>query len=307
MRRPKKLSLCSVSRRLGPLSFAPAMLLLAVMALGSGGQLLRPLGWPVSAPAPATMLRFAGPAHGLYLVISAQHLHEIQAVAPRLAARLLARRTTIVLNPGSSALTPPRGAVGTAFFTSYAEFIGRLQRHTIPAGVRAVAYDPELWRATPFPERFDPQRYMALFAAAAHRHGYAAILMPGRDLLAAAGSCRQQPGEDLDAAFLRCGLAGEGARLSQIFEIQTAPVELSTAELRSFAAACAKQARAANPAVILIATLSTRPGTRWARGWQLARAAAEVRPFVQGYQLNMTRGSTRAAVAFLRTIPALRG
>ncbi len=78
-------------------------------------------------------------------------------------------------------------------------------------------------------------------------------------------------------------------------------------ELRSFAAACAKQARAANPSVVLIATLSTQPGTRWVSGWQLSRAAAAVRPFVQGFQLNMTRRSTRAAVAFLRMIPALRG
>ena len=278
------------------------MLLLIAMVLGGG----RPAGWPRDAP--DAMLRFSGPAHGLYLVISEEHLRDIQAVAPRLAARLLARRTTIVLTAGAPALARPDAAVGTAFFTSYAEFIGRLQRHAISRGILAVAYDPELWRATPFAERLDPARYMALFAGAAHRHGYAAILMPGRDLLAAASSCRQQPGEDLDAAFLRCGLPGKGARLSQIFEIQTAPVELSSTELRGFAAACARQARAANPSVVLIATLSTQPGTRWANGWQLARAAAAVRPYVQGFQLNLTRRSTRAAVSFLlRTFPALRG
>ena len=315
MRRPTELPLRRVSRRRGLLFAAPTMLLLLAMVLGggsraSGGPAGRPGGGPAGRPGgrPATMLRFFGPRHGLYLVISGQHLRDIQAVAPRLAAKLLARRTTIVLAPGSPALTSADAAVGTAFFTSYAEFIGRLQRHAIPPGVRAVAYDPELWQATPFVERLDPGRYMALFAGAAHRHGYAAILMPGRDLLAAAGSCRQQPGEDLDAAFLRCGLAGKGARLSQVFEIQTAPVELSSTELRGFAAACAKQARAANPSVVLVATLSTQAGTRWVNGWQLARAAAAVRPYVQGFQLNMTRGSTRAAVAFLlRTFPALRG
>jgi len=305
MRRPTEFRPRRVSRRLGPLFAMPAMLLLIAMAPGAGGQALRPLGWPGSAPAAA--LRFPGPAHGLYLVISAQHLRDIRAVAPKLAATLLARRTTIVLSPGPAALTGKRAALGTAFFTSYADFAGRLHRHAMPAGVRAVAYDPELWRATPFLERLDPGRYMALFAAAARRHGYAVILMPGRDLLAAASSCRQRPWEDLDTAFLRCGLAGESARLSQIFEIQTAPVETRAAELRAFAAACAKQARAANPAVVLIATLSTQPGTRWVSGWQLARAAAAVRPFVQGFQLNMTRRSTRAAVAFLRTIPALGG
>src|SRR5258708_32917953 len=303
MRRPTELSLRRLSRRLGPFFSAAAMLLLIALALGGGAHLLRPLGWPVPGQAaPATILRFSRPAHGLYLVISEQNLRDIQAVAPKLAAELLGLRTTIVLTPGSSALTPPGGAVGTAFFTSYAQFIGRLHRHAIPAGVRAVAYDPELWRATPFIERLDPERYMALFAAAARRHGYAAILMPGRDLLAAGSSCRQQPGEDLDAAFLRCGLAGAGARLSQIFAIQTAPIEMRATELRSFAAACAKQARAANPSVVLIATLSTQPGTRRVSGWRLSRAAAAVRPFVQGFQLNMTRRATPAPAAVLRMI-----
>jgi hypothetical protein len=302
MRRLTARSLRGVTRRLGPVFSVPVMLLLIAMTVGAGGHLPRSPG--SGPPALATMLRFAPPAHGPYLVISGQHLRDIQLVAPGLAAELLARRTTIVLNP---ALATTQAAIGTAFFTSYADFAGELQRHAVPAGVRAVAYDPELWRATPLAERIDPQRYMRLFAAAAQRHGYATILMPGRDLLAGAGPCRQRDGEDLDAAFVRCGLAGEGARLSQIFELQTAPVELSSTELRGFAAACARQARAANPSVVLIATLSTQPGGTWVSGWQLARAAAALRPFVQGFQLNMTRWSTRAAVAFLRTVPGLRG
>jgi len=38
----------------GPLFSVPTMFPLLAMALGSGGgQLLRPLGWPGSAPAPA--------------------------------------------------------------------------------------------------------------------------------------------------------------------------------------------------------------------------------------------------------------
>jgi hypothetical protein len=281
------------------------MLLLIAITPGAGGHLPRPPGRPGSGPPTlASMLRFSPPAHRLYLVISGQHLRDIQLVAPGLAAELRARRTTIVLNPAS---TTNQAVVGTALFTSYADFAGKIQRHAMPAGVRAVAYDPELWRATPVAERIDPQRYMRLFAAAAYQHGYATILMPGRDLLAGAGPCRQQGGEALDGAFVRCGLAGEGARLAQIFELQTAPVELSSTQLRGFAAACARQARAANPSVVLIATLSTQPGGRWVSGWQLARAAAALRPFVQGFQLNLTRWSTRAAVAFLRTVPGLRG
>jgi hypothetical protein len=308
MRRPTEPSLRAIGRRLGPPLSTSAMFLLIAVVAGSGDQSLRPPGWPGAPAALATMLRFSQPADGPYLVISGQHLRDIQQAAPRLATKLLARRTTIVLDPGPLGLTARKAAVGTEFFTSYADFLGKLQRHAIPAGVRAVAYDPELWRATPFAERIDPGRYMRLFAAAAGRHGYATIMMPGRDLLSVARSCQQQDGEDLDAAFLRCGLAGESARLAQVFEIQTAPVELSTAEVRGFAAACARQARAANPSVVLIATLSTQPGARAVSGWQLAQAAAALRPFVQGFQLNMTRWSTRAAVSFLlRTFPGLRG
>jgi len=305
MRRLTARSRRGVTRRLGPVFAVPVMLLLIAITPGAGGQLPRPPGRPGSGPPTlASMLRFSPPAHRLYLVISGQHLRDIQLVAPGLAAELRARRTTIVLNPAS---TTNQAAVGTALFTSYADFAGKIQRHAMPAGVRAVAYDPELWRATPVAERIDPQRYMRLFASAAYQHGYATILMPGRDLLAGAGPCRQQGGEALDGAFVRCGLAGAGARLAQIFELQTAPVELSSTQLRSFAAACARQARAANPSVVLIATLSTQPGGRWASGGQLARAAAALRPFVQGFQLNMTRWSTRAAVTFLRTVPGLRG
>ena len=308
MHRPKEPSQRAIRRRLGPLLSVPAMLLLIAVAAGSGDQSLRSPGWPGRPAALATMLRFSRPADGPYLIISGQHLRDLQRAAPRLAAKLIARRTTIVLNPGPLELTAKKAAVGTEFFTSYADFTGKLRRHAIPGGVRAVAYDPELWRATPFAERIDPERYMRLFAAAARRHGYATIMMPGRDLLAAATPCRQQDGEDLNAAFLRCGMAGEGARQAQIFEIQTAPVELRGAELRGFAAACARQARAANPSVVVIATLSTQPGARWVSGWQLAQAAVALRPFVQGFQLNMTRRSTRAAVSFLlRTFPGLRG
>src|SRR5579859_2978859 len=168
MRRPTGLLPRRAPRRLGRLFWLPAMLVLVAMVLGTGGQVPRPAGRPRAAP--GAPLRFSGPDHGPYLVISEQNLRDVQAVAPKLAATLLARRTTIVLSPGQAALTGGRAAVGTAFFTSYADFIGKLRRRAIPRGVRAVAYDPELWRATPLPERLDPGHYMALFAAAARRH-----------------------------------------------------------------------------------------------------------------------------------------
>jgi hypothetical protein len=56
MRRPTELLPRRASRRLAPLRWLPAMLLLAAMVLGTGGQALRPLGRPWAGPGVA--LRF---------------------------------------------------------------------------------------------------------------------------------------------------------------------------------------------------------------------------------------------------------
>ena len=166
----------------------------------------------------------AGPRRP-YLVISADSLVQLNAAGPGLAARILASPATLVLSrPGRapSARSLLRGVV----YTSYARFRWDLAHHQIPPGARVVTYDPEAWAATPRAEQDDPGRYLALFAAAAHRHGYATILMPGRDLMLAHGArCRKRAGELLGAAFLRCGLAADAARLSEVFEMQTAPAE----------------------------------------------------------------------------------
>jgi hypothetical protein len=190
-------------------------------------------------------------------------------------------------------------------FTSYATFRQELGSGQIPAGVQVVSYDPERWPATPAAEQANPIGYMRLFGRLARHAGYTVILVPGRDLMLVRGArCHQQRHETLDTAFLRCGLPAAAARLGQLFEMQIAPEELDPARAAAFAAACAEQARAANPHVAMLATLSTAPAGYPVTSGQLARAAAAIRPFVQGFQLNLTQASVRPALLFLRTVQA---
>ena len=237
-------------------------------------------------------------------VISQSDLAFIQTAAPQIAARILDGPSTFVLAQPSTVLAraQPRGAVPTMLFKSYSAFRSSLSDKTIDAGIRAVAYDPEFWQATPQEEQQDPFRYMKLFAQEAQRNGYQPILMPGRDLaLTPDGQCAKRQGETLDAAYLRCGIA-RAAQHTPVFEIQAAPVELNIPELRSFVSASTRQAHAANPSAVLIATLSTTPGSVSATSADLARAAKAMLPFVRGFQLNMTSATRGVAVDFLRAI-----
>jgi hypothetical protein len=238
-----------------------------------------------------------------YWLISGQDLELMKSMAPRLVARVLSSPTTLVLL-GSGAPSALDGAVPTELFTSYSAFERDLARGRIAAATRAVAYDPEFWPGTPAQEQAAPLRQMALFARAARRAGYQAVLMPGRDLLLSQrGQCRKRRGETLNSAFLRCHLAN-GAHFAQLFEIQSAPVELAAGSLRGFVAASAREAHAANPSAIVVATLSTVSGHRPVGLAQLERAAHEMRPFVEGFQLNITPGTVRVAIALLQKLAA---
>ncbi len=59
---------------------------------------------------------------------------------------------------------------------------------------------------------------------------------------------------------------------------------------------------AANPSVVVIATLSTAPGRVLADPGAIAGAARTMLPYVQGFMLNLTEATTPAAAAFLRAL-----
>lgn len=239
-------------------------------------------------------------------VIDVGDFAHIEKAAPELAAGLLSSPATFAVGkPGGKPF--PQGTVPTRLFTSYSAFLQELRTGRLSPRVRAVAYDPEAWQATPIDEQRDPLRYMALFARTARHKGYHALLMPGRDLLLVPGAkCGKRQGETLDSAYVRCGIA-RAARFAPVFEIQAAPVETDVPELRSFVRAAARRAHAANPSVTLTATLSTAPpGGASVSAAALVRAAAAIMPYVGGFQLNMTSGTRGVAVTFLRLLSGAR-
>ena len=285
---------------------------LLAIALAAGFILA---GWPggpggPGAPGPRGVAAVPVPGFpsGLSLLVSAEDAGQVAAAAPGLARRIIGGPATLVLGPppatagqaAEPAAPPGRASLG-AVYTSYATFRQDLASRQIPAGVKAVSYDPELWPATPAREQVNPVGYMRLFARAARHAGYTVILVPGRDLMLVPGArCGQRPHETIDAAFLRCGLPAAAARLAPVFEAQVAPEEMQPARAAAFAEACARQARAASPHVAVLATLSTVPLGHPVTGGQLARAAAAIQPFVQGFQLNLTRAAIRPALTLLR-------
>lgn len=287
---------------------------LVAIALAAGFVLAgRPAGpGAPGAPGPRGVAAVPVPGFpsGLSLLVSAEDAGQLAAAAPGLARRIIGGPATLVLGPppaaagqaAEPAALPGRASLG-AVYTSYATFRQDLASRQIPAGVKAVSYDPELWPATPAREQANPVGYMRLFARAARHAGYTVILVPGRDLMLVPGArCGQRPHETIDTAFLRCGLPAAAARLAPVFEAQVAPEEMQPARAAAFAAACARQARAASPHVAVLATLSTVPLGHRVTGGQLARAAAAIQPFVQGFQLNLTRVSIRPALTLLRRL-----
>jgi len=241
---------------------------------------------------------------GLRWIVSQASYDRIAAAAPGLAGELLAARELIIVRtPAARAGPVPDGAVPAELFRSYRDFAGQLRQGTIGAGVRVVVYDPESWPDTPRQERIDPMRYLALFARTATARGYRAVLAPGRDLtLTEGGACEKRRGERVGEAYVRCGIPRSAAG-APVFVIQAAPQELDLPALHRLVAASARQARAANPDVVVIATISTAPGGVPAGSAAMVRAAETMRPYVEGFMLNTTRATTPAALAFLRALP----
>jgi hypothetical protein len=241
----------------------------------------------------------------LYWILTQQNLHRLSGADPAVADEILAGPGTFVLASGDAAALP-RGAVPTLLYKSYAAFEADVRRGSLAAGFDSVLYDPESWAATPQGEREDPIRYLGRFAEFARSHGYKPILAPGRDLtLTPGGRCAKRQGETVGEAYVRCGIpaAAKGAR---VFVIQAAPQELDLPALRQLITASSRQARQANPSVILVATLSTAPGGAPADTRALLRAARAMLPYVQGFMLNFTGATTATAVAFLRALSTAR-
>lgn len=230
-----------------------------------------------------------------------EDLNRLSTADPGLMARILASPAAYsLIGAGAGSVRPE--AIPTEKFFSYADFASALQSGTILPNAKAVLYDPENWAATPVNEQQDPMRYMRLFGETALGHGFPAILAPGRDLTnVSGGTCTKSAGETLTQAYLRCGLASAAAYVP-IFIIQGAPVETDLGQFKQLVQQAAAQARAANPNVIVLVTLSTDPGGVLVSSAVITQAARTALPYVQGLLPNSTAATDGTMIAALRKL-----
>ncbi len=213
---------------------------------------------------------------------------------PALALRLFDR-------PDAWVLSGWGGASSAMSWPSFSSFAEAVAHGTIPAGVRAVMYDPEGWAVTPTSERQDPGASMKAFSELAHAQGYVVILTPHPDLTTVPGAvCLRRQDESMEDAYLRCRIPSIAGRYADILDVQAQFLEADPGRYARVVGVASRQARAANPDVVVVSQLST---TFAADPGVLYRASSAVRGLVDGHYLGMPNGfRAEVAMQFLRMV-----
>lgn len=235
----------------------------------------------------------AAASHHLLVALTGSNINQLIHGHPRLRSFFNHRRVYAVGNPAADQIQArgvPR-ATPTLIYQSYARFAADVTQDRIAPRIRAVAYDPEHWALTPPSEQLAPVTYMRLFSSLAHAHGYQVLLTPARDLMVLGQAvCHAVAGERLDHAYLRCGIPAAAASDADIVEVQSQVDEFHLRRFRLLLVRAAAQARAANPAVRVLAGISTHPPTGAARWGRMVEAAKIAAPRVDGLWVNVFSG-----------------
>jgi hypothetical protein len=201
---------------------------------------------------------------------------------PAVAARLEAARVYEILTPGEQPLAVA-GAEPVVTFSAVSALRQAVDGGQLPAGTRAVLYDPEVWPYTPVTEQRNPVQAARQAAAVTRAHHLTLIVAPALDL----ATVQPRPGGPLWRQYLRLNLVGAIARVAGVVEVQAQSLEREPQAYRAFVRGAAAQARAANPHVRVLAGLSTNPPGAVVSSQQLAAAIRLSSAAVSGYWLNV--------------------
>jgi hypothetical protein len=103
-----------------------------------------------------------------------------------------------------------------------------------------VLYTPENWPQTPVIEQRHPKAMMQTFTSLAHARGQRAIIAPARNLMVVPrADCSRQPGETIDAAYLRCQIPAETP--ADVFICQSQADQMDTAAYAALVAGAKAQ------------------------------------------------------------------
>lgn len=188
-----------------------------------------------------------------------------------------------VLQPGQPPLARVAGTPVVSF-PAVAALDEAIRTNGLPAGTRAILYDPEAWSFTPADEQRDPVRAAARAAELAHAHSLQLIVAPALNLTTVLAP--GQPGPRW-RQYLDLRLAAELAKFADVIDLQAQSLERSAASYASFVRAAAQQARSANPRVTVLAGLSTNPPGAPVDSQQLTATIEASRQLVDGYWLNI--------------------
>jgi hypothetical protein len=171
-------------------------------------------------------------------------------------------------------------AVRTVTYESYQSIKTAFADKKLPGDYRALLYDNEHWKFTPPAEQDNPAHYEELVAQLAHKHGMIFIATPAVDLVYATGKLVKNSAYD---TYLSRDIAGEAAKYADVLDIQAQGSEANLHLFTSFADAAIKQAKKANPRIILVVGISTNAVTRQ----QLYSAYLSMVGKADGYWLNI--------------------
>jgi len=267
-----------------------AVLTAVTCALASCSASVPPRGH-ASAPGPAPSGAFTptalAPGGRPAWMLTRAALAQV-ASEPAVLAGLRRSRVLEILQTGQKPLAMA-GTQSVVTFSSVTEMDQAVSGGQLPAGTRALLYDPEAWAFTPRTEQLNPAEAARRAEDIAHARGLALIVAPALNLAAV----RPDPaGGPRWRQFLRLGLAGAIAKVSDVIDLQAQSLERSTSTYATFVRDAAAQARAANPRVAILAGLSTNPPGAEVTSQQLTAAVHATRGIVDGYWLNIPgRGS----------------
>jgi len=168
-------------------------------------------------------------------------------------------------------------------FSDYNSLVAALNAH-MPAGVKAVMYDPENWSFTPAAQQQNPAHYEQLAAEVAHAHGLELIAAPAVNLATESGGGQSTSKYD---QYIANSYAAAAAKYADVYEIQAQGLEGNTAEYSQFLAKAIAQAKAANPDITIFAGLSTSADGSAVTSQQLFQDVKATDNEVAGYWLNI--------------------
>lgn len=208
---------------------------------------------------------------------------------PAVGGRLERSRIDELLQPGQQPLSGVR-ATPVVSFSSVARLRSALAGNALPAGTRAVLYDPEVWPYTPAAEQRDPVQAATQAAGLARSRGLQIIVSPAMNLTTVLDPRSSGPRW---RAFLDLRIIGSMAKVAGMVELQAQSLERDPTAYATFVRDAAAQARDANPNVTVLAGLSTNPPGAAVDSQELTAAIQASRADVAGYWLNIPGSGPR--------------